>query len=89
MPEAVSRIDIFQPACRYGHLKIFTAETMDAMPSERLTALIDKESLLICRFGLIAIFSDIHLTELLILLELSREIINTRRQCSVESIELS
>jgi hypothetical protein len=29
------------------------------MPGERLSALIDKESLLICRFGSFAVFSDI------------------------------
>ena len=33
---------------------------MDAVPSQRLTALIDEESLLICRFGFLKYFRNIH-----------------------------
>ena len=64
MTETVDRVDAFQPLCRQRYGEVLFADAIDAMTSEFLTPLIDKQTLLILGLWSYAVLADITLKEL-------------------------
>ena len=64
MTETLHRVDAFQTFGRQRHGEVLFADAIDAMTSEFLTPLIDKQTLLILGFWSYAVLADITLNEL-------------------------
>jgi hypothetical protein len=45
MPEAVGRIEVFQPFCRQDFFQIFSTEPIYSMPGKFLSSLIEKQTI--------------------------------------------
>ena len=64
MPEAVRRVDLFEPFGGQGPGQIFLADAVNAVPGKFLSPLIDKDTGSIKRFGLPAVPGDVTVYEL-------------------------
>ncbi len=63
VPEAVRGFKFFQAFRRQGRRQVFFADTINSMPCELLSALINKKALAEQRFWRIAKFGDIQLKQ--------------------------
>ena len=64
MPETVNRIDQLETFGGKGHGKIFFTDSIDSMPSQFPTPLVDKDPIFILQFRVYAVFVDIAIKKL-------------------------
>ena len=62
--KTVNWIDGLKTLRRQGHVEIFSAKAIDAVPGEFLRSLTDKDSMLVGRFWSNPVFADVKLEKL-------------------------